>query len=118
MLVTRRSPALSPDRTSAFRRSRTPVWTVRETIFPSTRTTLIIGPISFVGLMVPHIARLLGLRRPVMQVSGAALLGAAMLVAADWLGRNLLFPYQMPAGLLATFVGGPYFLFLLWRERE
>ncbi|WP_438392375.1 Fe(3+)-hydroxamate ABC transporter permease FhuB [Caballeronia sp. DA-9] len=80
--------------------------------------TLIIGPISFVGLMAPHIARLLGLRRPVMQVSGAALLGAAMLIAADWLGRNLLFPYQMPAGLLATFVGGPYFLFLLWRERE
>ncbi|MDR5760633.1 Fe(3+)-hydroxamate ABC transporter permease FhuB [Caballeronia sp. LZ035] len=79
--------------------------------------TLIIGPISFIGLMAPHIARLLGLRRPVAQVSGAALLGGAMLVVADWLGRNLLFPYQIPAGLLATFVGGPYFLLLLWRER-
>lgn len=40
-----------------------------------------------------------------------------MLVLADWIGRNALFPDQMPAGLLATFVGGPYFLMLIWRDR-
>lgn len=79
--------------------------------------TLIIGPISFVGLMGPHIARLIGLQRPVAQIFGGAFVGAAMLVLADWIGRNLLFPNQMPAGLLATFVGGPYFLILIWRER-
>ena len=80
--------------------------------------TLIVGPISFVGLMAPHIARMLGLRRPMPQVFGGAVIGAGILVFADWLGRNLLFPYQIPAGLLAAFIGGPYFLFLLWRERD
>ncbi|VVE15950.1 Fe3+-hydroxamate ABC transporter permease FhuB [Pandoraea capi] len=83
----------------------------------SAAATLIIGPISFVGLMGPHIARLLGLQRPVSQIFGGAFVGAAMLVLADWIGRNALFPDQMPAGLLATFVGGPYFLMLIWRDR-
>ncbi|ALS61807.1 Fe(3+)-hydroxamate ABC transporter permease FhuB [Pandoraea norimbergensis] len=83
----------------------------------SAAATLIIGPISFVGLMGPHIARLLGLQRPVSQIFGGAFVGGAMLVLADWIGRNALFPDQMPAGLLATFVGGPYFLMLIWRDR-
>ncbi|MGS0897005.1 Fe(3+)-hydroxamate ABC transporter permease FhuB [Burkholderia stagnalis] len=80
-------------------------------------STLIVGPISFVGLMGPHLARLLGFRRSAAQALGGALIGAMLLVVADWLGRNLLFPDQVPAGLFATFIGGPYFLFLMWRQR-
>jgi iron complex transport system permease protein len=79
--------------------------------------TLLIGPLGFVGLMAPHIVRLAGLRRPAPQLFGAAFLGAAVLVSADWLGRNLLFPYLLPAGLLATLVGGAYVLVLI-RQRN
>ncbi|SDR51014.1 iron complex transport system permease protein [Paraburkholderia fungorum] len=79
--------------------------------------TVIVGPISFIGLMAPHMARMAGFRHSATQAWGAALLGSALLVLADWLGRNLLFPNQVPAGLLAMFVGGPYFLILLWKQK-
>lgn len=44
------------------------------------------------------------------------LLGSTLLVLADWLGRNLVFPWQIPAGMFATFIGGPYFMWLLARK--
>ncbi|QGU89751.1 Fe(3+)-hydroxamate ABC transporter permease FhuB [Erwinia sorbitola] len=75
--------------------------------------TLTIGPLSFVGLMAPHIARMLGFRRALPQQVMAALLGGGLMVAADWCGRMLSFPDQIPAGLLATFIGAPYFIYLL-----
>ena len=75
--------------------------------------TLTIGPLSFVGLMAPHIARMLGFRRALPQQVMAALLGGGVMVAADWCGRMLAFPDQIPAGLLATFIGAPYFIYLL-----
>lgn len=78
---------------------------------------VIVGPLSFVGLMAPHMARMLGFRRPIPQLYGAAILGALIMLLADWLGRNLMFPDQVPAGLLATFIGAPYFLWLMWRRR-
>lgn len=78
-------------------------------------STLIVGPLSFVGLAAPYLARMLGGRRIFDHLLLTALLGAFIMIAADWLGRNLLFPYEIPAGLLATFVGGPYFLWLLRR---
>lgn len=78
--------------------------------------TLIIGPLSFVGLMAPHITRMLGFRRALPQLVIAALLGGALMVLADWCGRMLLFPDQIPAGLLATFIGAPYFVLLLRRQ--
>ena len=82
----------------------------------SAAATLVIGPLSFVGLIAPHIARLAGFRRVLPQLAAAVIIGAAILVGADWLGRTLLFPRQMPAGLLAALVGGPYFMWLLWRR--
>lgn len=75
--------------------------------------TLTIGPLSFVGLMAPHIARMLGFRRALPQQVMAALLGGGVMLAADWCGRMLAFPDQIPAGLLATFIGAPYFVYLL-----
>ncbi|MFM0502686.1 Fe(3+)-hydroxamate ABC transporter permease FhuB [Paraburkholderia caffeinilytica] len=79
--------------------------------------TIVVGPLSFIGLMAPHLARMLGFRRAVAQLAGAALLGAFILVLADWLGRNLLFPFQIPVGLLATLLGGLYFMWLMVRGK-
>ncbi|MVF06166.1 Fe(3+)-hydroxamate ABC transporter permease FhuB [Serratia marcescens] len=78
--------------------------------------TLTVGPLSFVGLMAPHMARMLGFRRALSQMVIAALLGGLLMVFADWCGRMLLFPYQIPSGLLATFIGAPYFVYLLRKQ--
>ncbi|MDQ0509134.1 Fe(3+)-hydroxamate ABC transporter permease FhuB [Ancylobacter amanitiformis] len=79
--------------------------------------TLLVGPLSFVGLVAPHAARLLGLRRPLSELYGAALIGALILVTADFLGRTVAFPWQMPAGLVASMIGAPAFLWLLSRKQ-
>ena len=78
--------------------------------------TLTIGPLSFVGLMAPHITRLMGFRRALPQLVISALLGGMLMLFADWCGRMILFPYQIPAGLLATFIGAPYFVYLLRKQ--
>ncbi|QWA13401.1 Fe(3+)-hydroxamate ABC transporter permease FhuB [Sodalis ligni] len=79
--------------------------------------TLVVGPVSFIGLTAPHFARLMGARRPTHQLLLAPPLGALMLVAADWLGRTLLVPRELPAGLVATLLGAPYLMWLLMRRR-
>ncbi len=72
--------------------------------------TLIIGPLSFVGLLVPHLTRFLGVTKASQQILFSALLGCLIMIIADWFGRQLLFPYEIPAGLVVTLVGGSYFL--------
>jgi len=79
--------------------------------------TLLVGPLSFVGLMAPHMARVLGFQHARGQLLGSALIGALLMVLADWLGRNMLFPEQLPAGLLAALVGGVYLIWGLGRRR-
>ncbi|MCF3643383.1 iron chelate uptake ABC transporter family permease subunit, partial [Rhizobium sp. TRM95111] len=69
---------------------------------PTALATLMVGPLSFVGLMAPHFARLTGFRRPATELCAAALYGGLILVVADWLGRTLIFPWQVPAGLLTA----------------
>ena len=78
-------------------------------------STLLVGPLSFVGLLAPHLARMLGPSRAREQVYGAMLLGGLLMVAADWLGRQLLFPNEIPAGLVASLLGGSYFIWCLRR---
>lgn len=78
--------------------------------------TLIVGPLSFVGLMGPHLARMLGLQRAAAHLAGSAMLGGLIMLMADWLGRSVIFPYQVPAGLLASVIGGPFLLWLLGRR--
>ncbi|MBY4611298.1 Fe(3+)-hydroxamate ABC transporter permease FhuB [Rhizobium sp. 9T] len=78
--------------------------------------TLVVGPLSFVGLMAPHLAHGFGLRRPSTQLLAAALIGATLLVIADWAGRMIAFPYQVPAGLISALVGAPMLLFVLRRR--
>lgn len=78
--------------------------------------TLTVGPLSFVGLMAPHMARMMGFRRAVPQWMVASILGGLLMVFADWCGRMIIFPDQIPAGLLATFIGAPYFIYLLRKQ--
>lgn len=84
----------------------------------SALATLVVGPLSFVGLMAPQLARSLGLRRASSQLAAAALIGSALMVLADWAGRQVLFPQEVPAGLMASLVGGAYFLWGTWRWRR
>lgn len=77
--------------------------------------TLLMGPLSFVGLLAPHLANTLGARLPQQQLISAALLGGIVMVVADFLGRQWLFPYEIPAGLMATLLGGGYFLLMMRR---
>lgn len=79
--------------------------------------TLLVGPLSFVGLMAPHIARMMGLQRALHHILGAAAIGALIMAVADWAGRTVAFPFQVPAGLIATVIGGPYLMWLLNRRR-
>lgn len=74
-----------------------------------------VGPLSLAGLLAPHLARLLGFVRPLPFLGASVLLGAVLLILADWLGRNVAFPYQIPVGFFAALIGGPYLIFLLQR---
>lgn len=74
-----------------------------------------VGPLSLAGLLAPHLARLLGFARPLPFLCASVLFGAVLLILADWLGRNVAFPYQIPVGFFAALIGGPYLIFLLQR---
>lgn len=80
--------------------------------------TTLVGPLSFVGVIAPHLARLAGLGRARGQILAAAMAGAAIMVAADLAGRMILAPYQVPAGLMATLIGGPWLIALLGRRTQ
>ncbi|HWU64057.1 MAG TPA: Fe(3+)-hydroxamate ABC transporter permease FhuB [Ensifer sp.] len=82
----------------------------------SAAATLATGPLSFVGLMGPHLARLLGFRSARAQIWGGIAAGSGIMLIADWLGRTLVFPYEIPAGLVASLIGAPM-LVLLMRRR-
>lgn len=75
--------------------------------------TLFVGPLSFIGLIAPHMARLIGLTRILPGVAGAVLIGGGLLMLSDWLARMVSFPYQQPLGLFSALLGGPYLIWLL-----
>ena len=76
-----------------------------------------VGVVGFVGLVAPHMARALVGGRHVRTVPVAVLLGAVLLGAADLLGRVVIAPAQLPAGLAVAMLGAPYFVYLLARSR-
>ncbi|EGR1112997.1 Fe(3+)-hydroxamate ABC transporter permease FhuB [Vibrio cholerae] len=79
--------------------------------------TATMGPVSFVGLIAPHMAMMLGAQRAPSQLLLAALVGGTLMLWADWLGQALLFPAQIAAGTLVAIIGGSYFLLLLLSQR-
>ena len=75
------------------------------------------GVIAFLGLIVPHLVRMmLGARHQIL-IPGSALLGALLLVVADLLSRLLLAPAELPVGILTALVGGPFFIYLILRQQ-
>ncbi|MGB5177354.1 MAG: iron ABC transporter permease [Gammaproteobacteria bacterium] len=76
------------------------------------------GSIGFVGLIVPHMLRLAGVRDHRLLLPAAALLGGSLLIIADTLARTLLAPRQLPVGVLTALVGVPLFLLLLHHGRD
>jgi iron complex transport system permease protein len=76
------------------------------------------GLISFAGLIVPHIARLILGPDHVRLLPVTALSGAIFLVLADTLARSLFSPTEIPVGILMAFIGGPFFLYLLRKTKR
>ncbi len=81
-------------------------------------STAIIGPISFLGLVVPHIARLLVGTAHRVLVSYSVVLGAFCLLLADTVGRTIAAPYEISAAVIMSIVGGPVFILLLRKARS
>ncbi|MCC3651233.1 iron ABC transporter permease [Streptomyces sp. S07_1.15] len=75
------------------------------------------GTIGFVGLVAPHAARALAGRRHARVIPVAVLLGAVLVCTADLVGRTVIAPAQLGAGLMTAVIGTPYFLHLLVRTR-
>ncbi|HEY1306699.1 MAG TPA: iron ABC transporter permease [Vicinamibacterales bacterium] len=74
------------------------------------------GPIGFIGIVVPHLVRLLvGVDHRVV-LPASALFGAAFLVACDVGSRTMLAPLEVPVGVITALLGGPFFLWLLVRK--
>jgi iron complex transport system permease protein len=77
-----------------------------------------VGIIAFVGLVVPHVMRmLLGPQHRALIVA-SAFGGAVLMLAADLLARTIVAGAELPIGMLTSLVGGPFFFFLLWRQRR
>ena len=75
------------------------------------------GAIGFVGLVVPHLLRLVGGPSHRYLLPASALLGATLLVLADLLARTIVVPAELPIGIVTAAVGAPFFLYLLRRQR-
>lgn len=80
-------------------------------------STAVIGPISFLGLIVPHIARLLVGSDHKVLVPYSVLLGAFTLLLADTIGRTIAAPYEISAAVIMSVIGGPFFIILLRRSK-
>lgn len=74
------------------------------------------GPIAFVGLAAPHMARALAGRRHVALIPAAALIGALIVLVADLAARRTMPPLQLPVGVVTTLLGAPFFGYLLWKK--
>lgn len=76
------------------------------------------GLIGFVGLVAPHIASRLAGPSHTRILPIAALIGAILVVASDLLGRLVIAPIQLPAGIVTGLIGAPFFAYLLWGRRH
>jgi iron complex transport system permease protein len=74
------------------------------------------GPIGFVGIIIPHLVRLMVGADHRVTLPGAAFFGAAFLVGCDVISRTLMPPVEVPVGVITALIGGPFFLWLLIRR--
>jgi iron complex transport system permease protein len=78
--------------------------------------TSIAGPVSFIGIIVPHLVRILVGSDHRVVLPSSALFGASFLVTCDLIARTLFSPLEVPVGVITATVGGPFFLWLLLRR--
>ena len=78
----------------------------------------IAGLIGFVGLIIPHIARRFTANRHTILIPASALMGAELVLLCDILGRVIFRPYEVPVGILLSFIGGFFFLGLILTKRS
>jgi iron complex transport system permease protein len=74
------------------------------------------GPVSFVGIIVPHLVRLLVGADHRLVLPASALFGAAFLIGCDLVARTIIAPLELPVGIITAIIGGPVFLWLLFRR--
>jgi iron complex transport system permease protein len=74
------------------------------------------GPVGFVGIIIPHLVRLLVGADHRVVLPASALFGAAFLIACDAVARTVLSPLELPVGVITAIIGGPFFLWLLVRR--
>jgi iron complex transport system permease protein len=77
-----------------------------------------VGVVAFVGLVVPHLVRLAAGPAHRTLLPASLVLGAALLVLADLDARTATAPVELPLGVVTSLVGGPFFLWLIWRTRR
>jgi heme transport system permease protein len=77
-----------------------------------------VGVVAFVGLVVPHLVRLAIGPAHRLLLPTAFVLGAALLVLADLVARTATAPVELPLGVVTALIGGPFFLWLIWRTRR
>ncbi len=74
------------------------------------------GPVGFIGIVVPHLVRLMVGSDHRVVLPAATLFGAAFLVLCDLMARTLMAPVEIPVGIITALIGGPFFLWLLVRQ--
>lgn len=79
--------------------------------------TSMVGVIAFIGLLVPHLLRLLRGSDNRYVIAGSALLGGIVMIAADMVSRIIIAPAEMPIGIISAFIGAPLFLWMLLQNR-
>lgn len=74
------------------------------------------GPVTFVGIVVPHLVRLIVGADHRLVLPASALFGAAFLIGCDLIARTVIAPLELPVGIVTAIIGGPVFLWLLFRR--
>lgn len=87
-------------------------------VFLAGISTAYVGVIGFIGLVVPHISRMIMGTDHKVLIPFSALLGSTLLLLADTLGRTITAPYEIPVGIVTTIIGGPFFLYLLRKDQK
>ena len=77
-----------------------------------------VGVIGFIGLVVPHMIRLITGNRHKILIPASVLAGGSLLITADTLARTIIAPRQLPVGAITAVIGVPLFLFLLSRGNK
>ncbi|HEY9281292.1 MAG TPA: iron chelate uptake ABC transporter family permease subunit [Eoetvoesiella sp.] len=94
---------------------RVRIYTLVVTVILTALGVAVVGPVGLIALAAPEVARHLAGHQGVA-VMGAGLAGALLMLVADWAGRSLFAPIEIPVGVIMAAVGGPYLLWILLRQ--